>query len=135
MKYTLTVKDILESSSLPDLKIKFNSLAKEESKNNRCNPDRYSCIGCANCVDCSDCNYCRSCTHSSNLNYCDSCSYCKNCQYCQNCNNCTSCFECKNCINCKDCYFSTYQNNKQYVVFNCQLTLEQYNQFKKRFNV
>lgn len=60
------------------------------------------------------------------------CDYYSDCSYCSNCSNCFDCHNCADCSSCTDCYFSQNQVNKEYVVFNIQLTKDELEIFMKK---
>ena len=87
---------------------------------------------------------------NTNCNYCDSCDSCNSCNYCNSCNSCNSCNYCNSCDYCKGLSMSEnmlfclgeggtqsegegYQKN--YRVFNEQLTKDEWNKVKVEFPI
>jgi hypothetical protein len=75
------------------------------------------CVGCEWCVECIDCSNCYKCDYSQ---------YCQNCSECQFC---LDCFGCKNCFGCVGLY------QKQYCMFNEQLTKEEFENRLKQLDL
>ncbi|HLD32657.1 MAG TPA: hypothetical protein VJB10_03655 [Candidatus Peribacteraceae bacterium] len=76
-------------------------------------------------VDCSN-------IYESELCYeCIDCTKCHSCRYCIDCLNCSDCFAMRNCIGCRDCIGCMNLRQKQYMLFNEQLSKEEYAKKKK----
>ncbi|MFN8389933.1 MAG: hypothetical protein U0136_06560 [Bdellovibrionota bacterium] len=85
-----------------------------------------------------DCYYCyrvfqsRFVCDSYDLQRCESCYECLqgtglyNCVYSRNCDNSSNLIHCRSCRSCKDCYGCTGLENKQYCVFNEQMSASDY---------
>ena len=90
-----------------------------------------------------NCNYCDSCNY---CDFCDSCNSCNSCDSCNSCNSCDYCYYCDSCYYCVGLRMSErmlfcvgegkyesrgigYQKNN--MVFNRQLTSEQWNKVKE----
>ncbi|MBU0457997.1 hypothetical protein KJ652_07175 [Patescibacteria group bacterium] len=77
---------------------------------------------CKNCLDCyrtKECELSYECIDSQNL---------YNCKFCQNSVHCQDSAYLHNCIGCKNCMFCVNQHQKEYCLFNEQLTKEEYEQ-------
>jgi hypothetical protein len=79
--------------------------------------------------------YSRNCKNSSDLTFCFDCEWCHECvgcsksyglSYSKYCSNCSNCSFCEDCTGCKDCFGCIGQHQKQYMMFNEQLTKEEY---------
>lgn len=80
----------------------------------------YSINSCKNCLDCyrtKECELSYECIDSQNL---------YNCKFCQNCIHCQDSAYLRDCISCKNCMFCVNQHQKEYCLFNEQLTKEEY---------
>lgn len=89
-----------------------------------------------------DCYYgywlqkCKDCCDASYSHECEKCYEIENCYQCQFlrwCQNCTNCFDSEfllDCIGCKNCMFCTNLRQKEYCIFNEQLTKEEYEKRK-----
>lgn len=71
------------------------------------------------CIACAYCCFCHSCSH---------CTRCSDCIYCSICINCTNCEYCTCCEDCSSCYGCNSVTGKRYMVYNIQLTKEEYQQ-------
>ncbi len=60
---------------------------------------------------------------------------CHSCFYSIDCTNCSSVYFCKCCIGCKDCIGCMNLRQKQYCIFNEQLTKEEYNERKTKLYI
>lgn len=102
--------------------------------------DSYMCFNSGNCqnayycedsrqmTDCCDCTFCEGCE----LCYeCVDCDNCYDCNYSQDCSNCRSTDFSYGCKRCKNCFGSVDLRDKEYCMFNEQLTKEEY---EKRLN-
>jgi len=106
------------------------------SRNKNC----YLVFSTNNCEDCyygSWVNGSRDCVDNTNIEGCELCYECVGCRDCYNVRFSQDCFNCKdsaflrNCSGVRDCFGCTNQVNKQYMVFNKQLTEEEYWAFLK----
>lgn len=80
---------------------------------------------CTNAVDCFNC-------HQSELIYeCLDCIDCHSLFFSQDCQNCSNSFFLKNCIGCSECIGCMHQRQKRNMIFNEQLTKEEYEAKKK----
>src|SRR6185295_7241936 len=76
-----------------------------------------------NCNSCSDmtfsfeCEWCYGCV---------ACNKCYSCDYCRYCSNCAHIAFCEDCTGCKDCLGCIGMYQRQYCIFNTQLTKEEY---------
>lgn len=77
-----------------------------------------------NLCDCSVCYECELCYE------CIDCQGCYEVKYSQDCKDCQSSMFLKNCQSCRDCIGCINQRHKQYMVFNQQLTKEEYEKAK-----
>lgn len=78
---------------------------------------------CKDVVDCFNC-------HESEILYeCLDCNECHSLFFSQDCHNCSSSFFLKSCIGCRDCIACSNQRQKRHMIFNEQLTEQEY---KKR---
>jgi hypothetical protein len=72
---------------------------------------------------------------------CDRCKNCKQCYGCLDCinclccNACNRCVDCINCFRCSDCFGCNNQRDKQFMIFDVQLTKEEYRQKMKDWSV
>lgn len=76
---------------------------------------------CRDCVDCDfiyKCELCHDCVDDEN------CYNCNSCQDCATCTDCALCYDCKSCQNCFEC---VGLRNKQFNVFNKQVSKDEYN--------
>jgi len=90
------------------------------------NEDSMHCTTLWNSNDCVDCEIvhdCEDCYASQHIKNCQKCYFSMRLQDCFNC------IDCIDCTNSKDCFWSSNQVNKQYIVFNKQLTKEEYLDF------
>lgn len=80
---------------------------------------RYSrkCVSCSGLTFCVSCEWCTECVDCAS---CYSCDYCQDCQNCRESRFCKDCFGCGNCFGCVGLY------QKQYCMFNEQLSKEEY---------
>ncbi len=97
-----------------------------------------SCYLCFDTLESEDCLYCFACQkglanfdccHAGECRYCYSCSdvtNCYECQHCRDCYNCSNCFACRDCRSCTDCFGCIGLNNGKYLLFNEQLSKEEY---------
>jgi hypothetical protein len=85
--------------------------------------------GCIDCFKCENATRCFDCFYSKDI------TDCKRCDYCYNCTNCEYITGCTNCVDCKFCYFSNDLNNATYVVYNIQLTEEEFKEFINKEDV
>jgi len=76
----------------------------------------------ATLVDCSNCYECELCYEAIN------CIKCFNVRFSEYCQTCRDSFFLRNCIGCKHCIGCMNQRQKQYVLFNEQLTKKEYEQ-------
>ncbi len=84
---------------------------------------------CTNVVDCSVC-------YEDELCYeCIDCISCNRLLYSQDCQNCSDSWFLQNCQSCKDCIGCINQRQKQYMICNVQYTKEQYEKYKKDFQL
>jgi len=98
-----------------------------ESSNNEDCLYGYWLQKCANCTDTSF-------SHESTLCYeCDDCYNCYNLLWSRDCNSCSDSAFLLDCTGCKNCLFCVNLNQKQYCVFNEQLTKEEYEKEKKKY--
>lgn len=80
---------------------------------------------CKNAVDCFNC-------HQSELIYeCLDCIECHGLFFSQDCQNCSDSYFLKSCIGCSECIGCMNQRQKRYMIFNEQLTKEEYEKRKK----
>ena len=80
-------------------------------------------------VDCSN-------IYDSELCYeCIDCNKCHSCRYCQDCENCSDSFFLRNCMGCRDCIGCMNQRQKQYMIFNEQLTKDTYEKRKEELQL
>lgn len=88
--------------------------------------------------------YSRNCTSSSDLTFCFDCEWCYAdiaCSKCysvdfsQYCANCTDCKFCSNCRGCSNCFGCTGMANKQYYIFNKQVTKDEYEAYIKSLDL
>lgn len=81
--------------------------------------------------DCYDCLY----VYRSQLCYeCIDCVQCYGLSFCRDCDNCSDCMFCIHCIGCRNCFGCTGLNNKEYCLFNEQLTQDEYERRMKDLN-
>lgn len=97
-----------------------------------------NCYMCFNCGQSEDCCYCensRALTDSYDCGYSEQCELCYECIDCDGCYNCNFCQDCSNCESiyfgfdlrrCKDCIGCSGLRDKQYCIFNEQLSKEDY---------
>lgn len=77
---------------------------------------------------CFDCLFV---SHSTGVYESINCENCQSSQYLQNCNSCSDCMFCYNCRGCKNCIGCVNLRQKQYCIFNEQLSKEDYKKKKK----
>lgn len=99
------------------------------------NRNCYLIFGAAKC---EDCYYgvtvidCRDCVDVHTVHGCELCYECVDCEYCynsnflQDCKNVRDSWLCFDCIGCKNCFGCVSQRNKKYMIFNQQLSKEEY---------
>lgn len=89
---------------------------------------RYSrkCISCSGLTFCVGCEWCVECVD---------CAKCYMCDYCQDCQNCKDSRFCKDCFGCSDCFGCVGLYQKQYRMFNEQLTKEEYQKRMKALDL
>ncbi|MFA6023627.1 MAG: hypothetical protein WC777_00180 [Candidatus Gracilibacteria bacterium] len=84
---------------------------------------------CKNVLDCTNCYECE-------LAYeCIDCQKSYNLKFSQECTGCQDGFFLKSCVSCKDCIASVNQRHKQYMIFNKQLSKEEYEQEKAKMKL
>jgi len=82
-----------------------------------------------NLMDCSN-------VYESELCYqCLDCTKCHSCQHCMDCHNCSTSYFLRNCIGCNDCIGCMNQRQKRYMIFDEQLTKEEYEKKKKEIKL
>lgn len=95
----------------------------------------YYCFGIFYSEDIYYARYSRKCTSCSGLTFCIGCEWCTECidcsncymaDFCQDCANCRECQFCKDCFGCSNCFGCVGLYQKQYRIFNEQLTKEEY---------
>ena len=89
------------------------------------------------CEDVYYARYSRKCTKCSGITFCVECEWCTDsvdciscymCDNCRDCSNCSECNYCLDCYGCRNCFGCTGLHQKQYCLFNVQLTKENYEQ-------
>ncbi len=78
-------------------------------------------VNCRDCMDVTHANDCELCMH------CVSIVGCYRLFYSQSCKHCHDAYYLRNCIGCSDCFGCINLNNKQYCLFNEQLSKDEYN--------
>ena len=95
----------------------------------------YYSFGVFYCEDVYYARYSRKCTSCSDITLCANCEGCVSCtdcvdgymlNYCQHCQNCSECLFCRDCTGCQNCFGCLGLYQKQYCMFNEQLTKEEY---------
>lgn len=95
----------------------------------------YYCFGVFYCEDVYYARYSRQCKDSSDLTFCVGCERCIECidcingyqlSYCQNCQSCVECTFCFDCLSCRNCFGCVGLYQKQYCLFNQQLSRDEY---------
>ena len=82
----------------------------------------YFTLRCKDCIDCNFLHRCESCIN------CTDCNDCFNCYECNLSNNCSDCYFLYDCRGCTNCFGCVGLRQKQYCLFNQQLTKEEYHQ-------
>jgi len=83
------------------------------------------CYWSLNSKDCTDCAYC---FESEQCLWCTDCNHAFNCVSCNLSHNCTDCFYLYDCRGCQNCFGCVGLRQKQYQMFNEQLSKEEYEQ-------
>jgi len=95
----------------------------------------YYCFGIFYSEDVYYARYSRKCVSSSDMTFCVNCEWCIECtdcagcykvDYSQDCQNCRECQFCKDCFGCTGCFGCVGLYQKQYCIFNEQLTKAEY---------
>ena len=95
----------------------------------------YHCFCVFYCEDVYYGRYSRKCRDCSGISMCVNCEWCAECidcvgcymsDYCQDCKDCSECQHCLDCYSCKNCFGCVGLYQKQYYLFNKQLTKEEY---------
>ncbi len=89
---------------------------------------RYSrkCVSCNGLTFCLSCEWCLECVD---------CAHCYNCDWCQDCGNCRDSRFCVDCFGCSNCFGCVGLYQKQYRMFNEQLTKEEYEKRMQALNL
>lgn len=104
----------------------------------------YYCFGIFYSEDVYYARYSRKCTSCSGLTFCVGCEWCVECvdcancymcDYTQDCSNCRNCQFCKDCFGCSDCFGCVGLYQKQYRMFNEQLTKQEYEKRMRTINL
>lgn len=88
----------------------------------------YCCFGCKNCIDSTglhDCELCYDCVDNVR---------CYACLSCRDCSACTDCTLCSDCKGCKNCFGCAGLRNKEYCIFNEQVSEEQWKAFMAKLD-
>lgn len=105
--------------------------------------DCYMCFNCGQSRDACYCENSRVMTDCNDCGYCEQCEICYECVDCDGCYNCNFCQDCSNCESvsygfdlrrCKDCIGCVALRDKQYCIFNEQLSREEYEKRKSDFD-
>ena len=99
--------------------------------------DAYSVDRCLYSSHISRCSWCCDCYNvscSENCYECLNCTHCQNLFWAEQCNDCHNSHFLVNCRKCRDCMFCANLENAQYRIFNRQLTREEYETAKARWN-
>jgi len=95
----------------------------------------YYCFAVFYCENVYYARYSRKCNNCSGLTFCVSCEWCVECidcvkcyqcDYCQDCKNCSDAKFCKDCFGCRNCLGCVGLHQKEYCMFNEQLSQEEY---------
>jgi len=82
-----------------------------------------------NCIDCEICNDSEHCYECQNINKCQKCFFSMNLKDCFNC------YYSIDCVWCKNCYASNNQYNKEYILFNKQVSKIEFEDFINNQNL
>ena len=105
--------------------------------------DCYMCFNSGNCRDAYYCEDSRMLTDATDCSFCENCELSYECVDCDTCYNSNFCQDCMNCRNikfsydlrrCNDCFGCCTIRDKQYCIFNEQLTKEEYEKKMKTFD-